>query len=256
MNYLKTNYLSLILFICAIPVIYAQDAPVEKFKEGGVEYTAGNYSRALEIWTDLYNAGYSSPEIVYNIGNANFKLNNIPGAILFYERAARISPADEDIRYNLEIARTMTVDKIDAIPELFFIKWYDFLSLLLPSNTWAVLSIIAFAVSLLLISVYLYSRSVRIKVSSFWFGVFFLVFSLGSLTFTFRNNYLVSGGHEGIIFSPQVEGKSSPDDSGTDLFVLHEGTKVKIVDTIGQWHEIRLADGNKGWVPSGSLEII
>lgn len=256
MKYLRAVYLFLAIAICFFPDLSAQGSNDEKFKSGVTEYSAGNYEKALEIWSDLYNAGYRSPELAYNTGNAYFKLNNVPGAILFYERAARLSPADEDIIYNLGIARTMAVDRIEAIPELFFVKWYDFLSLLVPANTWALLSVISFAVSLLLISFYLYSRSVRIKIGSFWLGLVFFVLSLSSFTLAFRNDYLVRGGHEGIIFSPLVAGKSSPDDSGTDLFVLHEGTKVKIVDTIGKWYEIRLADGNKGWVPSNSLEII
>jgi len=108
----------------------------------------------------------------------------------------------------------------------------------------------------LLISIYIYSTKYRLKVISFWTALFFIILTLFSLAFTVRNKSLVYNSHKAIIVNTSVSGKSSPDSSGTDLFVLHEGTKVTIEDTVGEWHEIRLSDGNKGWVPSNSLNII
>ena len=192
----------------------------------------------------------------YNIGNAYFKLNNIPDAILFYERAYLLNPADENINYNLQIARTLIVDRFQEIPELFFVRWYNFMSLFLSTNSWAKISITSFILCLLLLSLYIYSSRYRHKVIGFWFAVFFFILTLASLAFTVRNKSLVYDSHKAIIFSPLVSGKSSPDNSGTDLFVLHEGTKVSIEDEVGEWFEIRLSDGNKGWIPANSLKII
>jgi tetratricopeptide (TPR) repeat protein len=237
-------------------VAYPQLSNEEKFREGSRYYTEGNFEKALENWLDIYNTGYRSPELEYNIGNSYFKLNDIPGAILFYERAYKRKPSDEDINYNLQIARTLVVDRFNEIPELFFVRWFNFLSLALPANSWAKASLAAFILSLLFLSVYLYSVKYRIKVAGFWLAVVLFVFSGTSLSFTLRNKTLVYDSKEAVVFSPQVSGKSSPDNSGTDLFVIHEGTRVKIEDKVGEWYGIRLSDGNKGWIPSGSVKII
>jgi hypothetical protein len=167
-----------------------------------------------------------------------------------------LKPADDDINYNLQIARTMVVDKFEEIPELFFVRWYDFLSLLLSSNVWAVFSSLTFFLFLVCLSVYIYSSRYRLKVLGFWIALMFLIISACSLAFTLRNKSLVYDSHKAVIFAPIVNGKSSPDSSGTDLFVLHEGSKVTIEDIVGDWYEIMLSDGNKGWVPSNTLTII
>lgn len=250
-----------LLLLCAFLLSSAgklagQASNEERFSEGVALYTSSSYHEALDVWTGIYNTGYRSADLAFNIGNAYFKLNNIPGAILFYERALLLRPGDEDARYNLAIARSMAKDKFEEIPELFLVRAYDFLSLVMPSNTWAILSLTTFILCLILLSVYIYSSSYRIKVTGFWLALFCLVFSLSSLAFSVRNKSLVHDSSKAIIFSPQVSGKSSPDNSGTDLFVIHEGTKVTVTGELGDWYEIRLSDGNKGWVPSGTLDII
>ena len=125
-----------------------------KFDLGVTYFTSGNYSEALKLWTEVYNTGYHSANLDYNIGNAYFKLNDIPHAILFYERASLLNPADEDIDYNLQISRTLTVDRFQEIPELFFVKWYNFISLIISTNSWARVSIISFVLSLLFLSLW------------------------------------------------------------------------------------------------------
>lgn len=253
----KKRYILIIIFTSLfVSIAVSQDTNKDKFYQGVTYFTAGSYKEALQIWTDIYNTGYRSANLDYNIGNAYFKLNNIPSAILFYERAYLLKPADENINYNLQISRTLIVDRFQEIPELFFIKWYNFVSLFLSTNSWAKISITSFILFLLLLSLYIYSSRYRHKVIGFWLGVFFIVLSLTSLAFTIRNKSLVYDSHKAIISSPMVNGKSSPDKSGNDIFVLHEGTKVTVEDEVGEWSEIRLSDGNKGWVPLNSIIII
>lgn len=234
----------------------SQDTNKDKFYQGVTYYNAGSYNEALQVWTDIYKTGYRSASLDYNIGNAYFKLNNIPSAILYFERAYLLKPADEDINYNLQVARTLIVDRFQEIPELFFIKWYNFVSLFLSANAWAKISITTFILFLLFLSLYIYSPKHRNKIIGFWVGALFLFLSLGTLAFTIRNKTLIYDSHKAIITVPLVSGKSSPDKSGTDLFVLHEGTKITIEDSVGEWLEIRLSDGNKGWVPLNSLNKI
>ncbi len=237
-------------------VARSQDTNKDKFYQGVTYFTAGSYKEALQVWTEIYSTGVRSANLDYNIGNAYYKLNNIPEAILFYERAYLLKPADENINYNLQVARTLTVDRFQEIPELFFIKWYNFVSLFLSTNTWAKISLISFILFLLSLSLYIYSSRHRDKVAGFWLAVFCIIISLSTLAFTARNKALVYDSHKAIISNPVVNGKSAPDKSGTDLFVLHEGTKVTVEDKAGDWLEIRLSDGNKGWIPANSLTII
>jgi tetratricopeptide (TPR) repeat protein len=254
---LNLKYIFTILFVSLFALeAVAQETNTEKFNKGVTFFTSGNYKEALQAWTEIYLTGYRSADLDYNMGNAYFKLKDIPDAILFYERAYLLNPADEDINYNLQIARTLIVDRFQEIPVLFFVRWYNFVSLFLSSNTWAKISIISFILSLLLLSLYIYTSVYRQKVLGFWFAVSFFILSGSSLAFTLRNKSLVYDSHKAIITIPQVSGKSSPDTSGTDLFILHEGTKVSIDDEVGEWLEIRLSDGNKGWVPVNSLNII
>jgi tetratricopeptide (TPR) repeat protein len=255
---MKTKRYLLILVIISslLRISSAQDTNKDKFYQGVTYFSAGSYDKALQVWTDIYKTGYRSANLAYNIGNAYFKLNNIPSAILYYERAYLLKPGDENINYNLQVARTLNVDRFQEIPELFFIKWYNFVSLSLSTNTWGKISIVTFIIFLLCLSLYIYSSRHRYKVLGFWTALLFIVLSLSTLAFTIRNKSLVYNSHKAIITSPIISGKSSPDQSGNDLFVLHEGTKVTIEDEVGEWLEIRLSDGNKGWVPSNSIIII
>jgi tetratricopeptide (TPR) repeat protein len=256
MDLMKKYLFSALIALLFAPGAFSQDTGTGKFNQGVTYFSAGTYKEALQAWTEVYNTGYRSANLCYNIGNAYFKLNNIPQAVLFYERASLLKPADEDINYNLQIARTLTVDRFQEIPELFFVKWYNFVSLVLSSNMWARISVISFILSLLFLSLYIYSSKYRQKVLGFWLAVTFFVLTASSFVFSSRNKYLVYDSHRAIITTPVVSGKSSPDNSGTDLFVLHEGTKVTVEDSVGEWLEIRLSDGNKGWVPLNSLNII
>jgi len=251
------SFIFILIIISVLRIVNAQELSEDKFRKGAEFYSAGEYQKALDLWMELYNTGNRSTNLDYNIGNANFKLDNIPGALLFYERAHLLKPADEDINYNLQIARTRVVDRFKDIPVLFFVRWYDFVSLVVSSNSWAKISLISFILCLFALSIYFYTSIFKYKVLGFWLAIALFILSLVSLAFTLRNKSLVYDSRSAIIFNPVVNGKSSPDASGTDLFILHEGTKVKVEgDKVGEWFEIRLSDGNKGWVPANSLQII
>jgi tetratricopeptide (TPR) repeat protein len=253
---MKLSYLILII----IPLLSfdlsgqeRKDTPETRFREGSEFYSSGKYKEATDKWLELYNSGYRSASLDYNLANGYFKMNNVPGSVLFYERALLLKPASEDALYNLQIARSLVVDKFAEIPELFFVTWFNFVSLSLASNTWAAVSLASFILCLLFVSLYFYTSRYRYKVLGFWLGLFMIVLSGASWSFSSRNRTLVYNNNKAIIFSPVVNGKSSPDNSGNDLFVIHEGTKVTVGDKVGDWYEIRLSDGNKGWVPSNCL---
>jgi tetratricopeptide (TPR) repeat protein len=137
--------------------LISQESLTTKFTKGSELYGAGKYQDALNEWLTIYKTGYHSASLDYNIGNAYFKLNNTPGAILFYERAKLLKPGDEDISYNLQIAKTLIVDKFVEIPDIFFVSWYNFIALILSTNAWAGISLASFILFLLSLSLYIYT---------------------------------------------------------------------------------------------------
>jgi tetratricopeptide (TPR) repeat protein len=254
------SFIKIIVFHLMLVVLFAtasaQTENIDKFTQGVEFYSDGKFTEAAEVWMELYNTGYRSAALNYNIANAYFKSAYIPQAILFYERAHLLAPLNEDINYNLQVARTFAVDRFQEIPEIFFVRWFNIAALLISSNSWAIIGIVAFVVCLVAVSLYIYSFKYLHKVIGFWVAVFCLVISMTSIVLSSKNNSLINNSRKAIIFSPAVSGKSSPDTSGSDLFILHEGTKVSIEEKIGEWLEIRLPDGNKGWIPANCLEVI
>src|SRR5664280_1002964 len=151
----KKQYIFILLLISLfVSTVSSQGTNKDKFYQGVTYFSAGSYKEALQVWTDIYNTGYRSANLDYNIGNAYFKLNNIPTSILFYERAYLLKPLDENINYNLQIARTLIVDRFQEIPEVFFVRWYNIVSLILSTNSWAKISITTFILFLLSLSLY------------------------------------------------------------------------------------------------------
>lgn len=228
----------------------------DRYLEGVELYNNGDFRSAAEIWTELNNTGYDNFELLYNLGNAWFKLNEIPMAILFYERALLRKPGDEDARYNLAIANTLTTDRFESIPRVFIVRWFDRASLSMSSDSWAVVSVLTFILTLLLTLLFLFMTRYNIKVLSFWLSLLLFITSASSLTFSFRSRKLVYNNSEAIVITPVITGRSTPSEGGNELFVIHAGLKVKTGEKIGEWTEIQLPDGNKGWVTVASLEKI
>jgi tetratricopeptide (TPR) repeat protein len=223
---------------------------------GNQQYVDGNFEQSIKTYESVLDSGYEAPELYFNLGNAYFKSHKLTPAILNYERAILLAPHDDDIAYNLDLARSYVLDKIDLLPQLFLKDWHMKVVRLFHSDIWAYISIFFFILSLFLFSLYLFKQGYRIKRVAFWIGLLCLFISISSFIFSYHHKQLISNHNKAIIFTPAVTVKSSPDNSGTDLFVIHEGTKVTIEDTLGLWAEIRLEDGNKGWLFRSDIEKI
>jgi tetratricopeptide (TPR) repeat protein len=226
------------------------------YDEAILQYSGNNFSEALSGFERLMANGYSSFNLYYNAGNAAFKTGNIPGSILYYEKALLLKPFSEDARYNLEIARTYTIDNLEVIPELFFVRWVKLFSLIIDVNSWAILSAVTFLITLIGVSIFLFSVRYRTKKVTLILSLILLLTSLLSLSFSLVNRSMTLRGDQAIVFEPVVTGKSSPGTGGTDLFVIHEGTKVSIEDNIGDWIEVRLSDGSVGWISKEFVQKI
>jgi tetratricopeptide (TPR) repeat protein len=225
-------------------------------KSAAKHYKAGEYGKAIENYEKVLASGFESPELYFNLGNAYYKAGILASSILNYERAKRLSPGDEDVNYNLELARRHVVDKIDALPEFFITAWINKIINITSSDHWANVSIVSFVIFLVLVSVFLFSAKTGLKKFSFLTGIIVIIISAASFIFSMKQRNDLLKHDYAIIFNPTVTAKSSPDEAGTDLFVVHEGTRISITDSIGEWKEIKLSDGNKGWVHKTSIAVI
>jgi hypothetical protein len=183
-------------------------------------------------------------------------MNDLASAILYYEKAKKLNPGNEDINFNLKVTNNKIADKIEPLPEMFYKRWYRNLVELFPVDQWARITLLTYILSLLFALIYVMSQRIYLRKMGFWAGILFFILSLVSVHFSVQNYKTLQNNTEAIIFAPTVTIKSSPDEKSIDLFVLHEGTKIKILDNIGNWYEIRIANGSVGWLPVSSVEKI
>jgi tetratricopeptide (TPR) repeat protein len=228
-------------------------AEIEKAKKA---YMAGFYENSISIYEKIIAEGSASPDLYYNLGNAYFKTNELPSAILNYERALKYKPGDEDILFNLGVANSRIVDKIDILPELFYIRWWKSLKTWLSPDQWAFAGIASFSLLFVLAALFLLSRSISGRKIFFSLGIILLIFNIISGIIAWQTYTESHEQNAAIVFTTTLPVKSSPDESSIDLFVIHEGLKVKIIDKIGDWNEIRIANGSKGWVKAEDIRPV
>lgn len=238
----------LFLFPTTIQAVTKQDADAE--------YSKGNYQQAIKDYEELLKAGESA-EIYYNLGNAYYRTENITRAVLSYERALLLNPADDDIRFNLQMARSKTIDKITPESEMFFFTWYRSLVNLMTIDGWAHLAIASIILTLILALVYLFAGHLTLRKIGFYGGVLFLIIFLLSNLFAFQQKQMLMKRNGAIVTAPSVTIKKTPEANSADQGVIHEGTRVDIIDdTMRDWKEIHLADGREGWIPATQIEKI
>ena len=224
--------------------------------EGDSAYIKNDFASAIQIYESLLQQG-EAPEIYYNLGNCYYKTDDIARAILNYERALLLSPGNTDIRANLEIARSKAIDKVTPVPEIFFITWIKSLVNSQSSDAWARTGIISFLLLLVSLAIFFFTQHIKWKKIGFSAAILFLIVTVLSNLFASQQKSYLTNRNDAIILSPSVTVRSTPSESGTSLFVLHEGRKVEIKDnSMREWKEIRLEDGKVGWVPSSSIEVI
>ena len=219
-------------------------------------YAQGHYQQAVKDYEQLLKQGVSA-ELYYNLGNSYYRMDEMPRAVLNYERALLLSPGDRDIRFNLQMARSKTIDKITPESEMFFVTWYRSLVNLTSVDGWAQLALVALALAIVLALLYLFSSPVWLRKVGFFgaFGLLLLFIVANFFAYVQKQSFVARSG--AIIMSPAVTIKSTPAKQGTDLFILHEGTKVEITDgTMKQWKRIRVADGKEGWLETSQIEVI
>ena len=220
------------------------------------EYKKGNYQQAIKDYEELIRL-QPSADLYYNLGNAYYRTENTTQAILAYERALQLNPGDKDTRFNLEFARSKTIDKITPESEMFFFSWYRSLVHLMSVDMWARIAVASIVLALLLLLVYLFASRLWMRQVSFYGAIIFLLVFLAGNFFAWQQKQQVEGRRGAVITAPSVSVKKTPGKTGSDAYVLHEGTHVTITDrSIANWFAIRLDDGRDGWLPVKSVEEI
>ena len=244
--------LILILGVFWMISLQAQE-PSELWEKANAFYATEEYDKAISAYEQILHEEQVSAKLYFNLGNAYYKAGDINKAILNYERAKLLAPQDEDIQFNLELANQYVVTKIDELPQPFFTRWKNRIINLFPADSWAVISISAFIFFLGLLGLFLFGRSVAVKRLAFWSGIVLILVSAFSFSFAAQQKKELVKRNQAIVFCPRVTVKSSPAKSGTDLFLLYEGVKVQITDSLNTWKEIKLNDGNEGWLPDSCV---
>lgn len=224
--------------------------------QGDSAYIREDYTTAIQIYEKLLEQGEAA-EVYYNLGNSYYKTNDIARSILNYERALMLQPGNSDIRANLDIARSKTIDKVTPIPEVFFVTWIRSLINCLNSDAWAKLGIACFLLLLASMGLFFFGKSVILKKVGFIGALSMLFLCVVSNVFAGQQKKERLSQDKAIVLVPSITVRSTPSESGTSLFVLHEGHKVEIKDnSMHEWKEIILEDGKVGWVPASAIEII
>ena len=258
----KTAGLGLLLLVVCIAMpsaAHAQKsaAPVHVTKAmGDSAYVRQQYQQAIADYEALLKKGVSA-DVYYNLGNAYYRTDNITRAVINYERALLLSPGDPDIRVNLQLARSKTIDKIIPESEMFFVTWYRSLVNIMSVDGWATMSLVSLAIAIILALCYLFSGRVWMQKTGFFGALAMIViFGLSNLFAWQQKDQLVNR-TGAIVISPAAAVKSTPANGGTDLFIIHEGTKVEITDSsMKEWKEVRIADGKEGWIKASMIEMI
>ena len=225
--------------------------------EADQAYQENDFAGAIEQYEAILDAGQESATIYYNLGNSYYKSKNIAKAILNYERALLLNPSDADTRFNLELAKSKTIDKVTPTSEVFIVTWFRSLTNMMSETAWAKLAVTTFIFVLVGLLLYLFGKKIVIRKIGFVSAVICLVVSIASNFFADAQKEKLVVRTGAIVMSPTVTVRSTPNESGTELFVLHEGTKIFVEDNAMKgWKEIRLEDGNKGWLPTESIEVI
>lgn len=244
------------LLLCLQLPAAAQDDAASRWDKAGEAFAAGLWQEALDGYKALENEELQSADLYYNIGNTYFKLGDNAHAILYYERALKLDPSHDDAAHNLSIVRQLTLDKIDAVPEFILLSWFRNLRQAFPADTWAWITLgLLLAVGVLL-TLFRNGDSAALRKVSFIVACILAVLAVFTFVFSLRQKRAVSRADSAIVTAPVCTVKSSPAEAGKTVFVLHEGTKIRLLDNVGDFAKVEIADGRQGWADTAAFEVI
>ena len=248
----KILSLSFILFHLSFNIVFAATKV-----DADALYEKERYREAADAYESVLKEQGVAAEVYYNLGNCYYKLDVIPLAVLNYERAFLLDPGDADIRANLALARGKTIDKVVPPSEMFFVTWWRDLTNCMSINAWTILGVSAFILMLVGVLVYIFMSQLTVRKIGVYGAMIMLVIVIIANLAAISQYADLSHRDTAIILAPAVTVKSSPSETSTDLFLIHEGSKVEILDaSMKDWMEVKFEEGKQGWIPVNTLEVI
>ena len=219
-------------------------------------YSLGEYNSAIEYYKQIEDSGYMSAKLWYNMGNAYYKLQDDGRAILYYERALKLDPSNQDVKNNLEIAKLKTLDKIESVPEFILSTWTKDIRNAMSSDNWAYTGSVFFIITAVLMLLFRHAPQVGQRKLSFVFACVTMLIAIIAFVFSLNLKNKATNKESAVVLAPVSNVKSAPNSTGGNLFILHEGTKVEVLESVGQWSKVELSDGRQGWMESKDFEAI
>lgn len=251
---IKRNILFLLLAV--ISMIAQADTPTEMKTQADSAYARADYETAVKLYGELAEQNLTA-DVCYNLGCAYYRIDDIAHSVLWFERALKLSPSDKDVLFNLELARTKTIDKIIPQHEFILFTYFRLMTNWFSLRTWTIVSILCFVIMLASLLFFWASGSVSVRKLTFSLAIVLLLVTILSNVCAMQQRNFKQTHTSGIITTPAVTVKSTPADNGNDLFVLHEGSKVEILDSsLKEWCEVSIADGKVGWIPKKAFDLI
>lgn len=228
----------------------------ESFTNANTLYKKGKYQEAIELYSQVENTGKVSSELYFNLGNAYYKLNQVAPSIYNYEKALLLNPLNEDAQNNLIIAKRLTLDRIEELPKSIFQKINMNVLQKLSYNTWAIIVILLSFLASLLFLMFYFSYTPNKKRLFFTTSILSFILLAFSLVITFIQYDQAKNKIEAIVFSEEIEIKNAPTNDADVIFTLHEGTKIRVLDSVDDWKKIKLVDGKIGWVKNNAIKTL
>ena len=225
-------------------------------EQANAAYQAQKYDQAKKLYLNIVRSGNEGSVLFYNLGNACYKNGEKADALLWYERALRLDPSNEDIKHNIAFVNQHITDKIDKVPDFIIFRWWNSASMSLTAKNWAITSIVISFMLVLGLIIMLVPPKQWLRSIGFVFAMLMIIMMTTSIIFAHKESVRYEKNPEAIVMQSVLNAKSTPNDSGSDLFIIHEGLKVSITDRLNEWYEIKIPNGEKGWVPKTSVEII
>ena len=245
----------LILLLLIANVLNAQDEQ-KIFESANEMYKQQNYEKAIEYYKTLEKYNLISSELFYNLGNSYYKLNKVGPSIYYYEKALKLNPLNKDVQNNLVFARRLALDNIEELPKTVFQKLNSRYLQKLSYNQWAIVSIVFCELGSLLFLLFYFSNQPRSKRTFFVTSLISFLFLIISLTITYNQFSYFKNNKVAIVFAEETEVRNAPSLNSEEVFTLHEGTKVIVLDTIDDWKKIKIADGKIGWIIAGDIQLL
>lgn len=247
---------SLIPLLLIVALTARAQSPEQLFQQANGLYQDGKIAEARDLYEKIVSNGYVSEDLYYNLGNVYYRLGDLGHAILNYERAHRLAPADEDLRHNLQLANLRVTDRIEPTPRLFVWDYWDSMKGSVSTSTAMWVAYVLFVFLIVAVAFFMLGQSYGLRKAALLGGIVCALFLVGSGLFLWDKVSDDNRRDEAIILAAITTIKNSPDPKSSDAFVLHAGVKVRVIDSVNEWIKIRLADGKVGWMERGAAETI